>query len=1518
MDYCKIERSWIHYFTSAWTSCPLALTNECMIGDLDGDGKTDFWCMSGWWLWAANISNGNGWVTNNWSGQPDGPVGTLCLEGDLNGDGKTDMWCDAGNGTWNIYMSTGSSWTTGVWNGPAPAMPVINQCLTGDLNGDGKTDMWCYLGNGVWDVAISTGSGWIRGFWNGPAPAIPVGNQCMTGDLNGDGKTDMWCYLGNGVWDAAISTGSGWTRGFWNGPVTAIPITNLCLTGDLNGDGKTDMWCETGSGTGLWSVASSGGDIADRLKIISNSLGNVTTFSYVSSSNFDNQGHLPYSVPVVSSISVNDGLGNVSTTSYTYSGGYYDIPTKEFRGFASVMQTNPDGTTLTTRFHQRTYYNSSTDWDDADYKGKPRQTIFNAPDSTPLSQTDFIWDKSILNGSVFAKLAEKSLTSIIGGAAPIITYEKNDYDGMGNRHIQMTADISPCTIDTYKKFTCIPSTTNAESVTTTNEYANLGSSARAIERLTSTTVTGSSNPQAIVRQTTYTYYPDGSGNQHTKTFYNDSGPSPLITMEYDSTGNLTSSTDGRSNKMTTIYDATKTYPVEVDYPDTTTTAPDGVIHTVHHVVQYQYDYRYGAVRYAWDENSNMSENVFDAFGRSTQKISYVAGGPGVAAKTKTEYQDTGVPRYTKTSVLESNSTGERYIDRYDYADGLGRNIQTITFGEGNKSVVSQIFYDLMGRTALIEGPFFGTGIGYPIQTPVQFPWTQTQYDYFGHPSLIQRGDGNYGIVESYIYYSGLSTTVVDPDDSAKTEKKDYLGRTIQVTEVNGNLDMSLNFGMSGDSPISGTWSASSGTKANIGIFRNGVWALDINGDATWEVAADSTFIFGMAGDVPVVGDWKGDGKTETGVFRNGAWYLDYVGDGFWRGCGAPADPTKDICFNLGMAGDVPAVGDWSGNGKTKIGVFRNGAWYLDYVGDGVWHGCGAPTDPTKDICFNLGLAGDIPVVGDWSGNGKTKIGVFRNGAWFLDYVGDGVWHGCGAPADPTKDLCFNFGMAGDIPVVGDWNGDGITKIGVFRSGGWYLDFSGDGTWNPTGIAPAQAGNDKPIGLYNTTYTYNAAGNLMTVKDTKGSVTTIHYDTLGRKKDMTDPDMGSWQYTYDLNGNLETQTDAQGQLIRFAYDELNRVTTKSYEHSLHPDADSPVAYLYDNLLIPNANGRGNLYSVSNTQVTTTYNSYDAMGRAISVTESIAGLSPLNPTLTEYDLSGKPTKVTYPDNYYVTNSYYPGTTLIQSVTGSDGKVYATNSLYEPTGKIRQINYGNGTAAKYSYDAWSTKLLGISATTPQSTSDPRTQIINRVYQYSPAGDILGITDFKKGAEIGLANNAFQYQYTYDTLHRLMGETTTGGTYQPLTMTYDETGNILTKNTGSASLTYQYNDTAHKHAVSRIIANGTTRDFGYDANGNMTGGWDVTNANNPVQRTIVYNADNKPYSITYGSATSTFVYDGSGGRAIKVSPSGTTYYVGKHSRLSKRNSAATKYIFGKHAGRKGFNSGHILITTEIIWAAW
>jgi YVTN family beta-propeller protein len=267
-------------------------------------------------------------------------------------------------------------------------------------------------------------------------------------------------------------------------------------------------------------------------------------------------------------------------------------------------------------------------------------------------------------------------------------------------------------------------------------------------------------------------------------------------------------------------------------------------------------------------------------------------------------------------------------------------------------------------------------------------------------------------------------------------------------DVNGSgtwegcgTDRCLAIGMSGDIPLVGDWNGTGSEK--VGLFRpsDGTFYLDFNGNGQWDgCGTDRCLQVGLLNDLPVVGDWNGTGRAQVGVFRPsaGTFYLDYNGNGVWDGCGT------DRCLQIGVSGDVPLVGDWNHTGTSKVGVFRPsaGTFYLDYNGNGVWDGCGS------DRCLSIGLSGDIPLVGDWNGTGGSKVGVFRptDGTFYLDYNGSGTWEGCGT------DRCSQIGLNGDTPLVGDWTASGTSKVGVFRptDGTFYLDYNGSGTWEGCG------------------------------------------------------------------------------------------------------------------------------------------------------------------------------------------------------------------------------------------------------------------------------------------------------------------------------------------------------------------------------------------------------------------------------------------------------------------------------------
>ena len=230
----------------------------------------------------------------------------------------------------------------------------------------------------------------------------------------------------------------------------------------------------------------------------------------------------------------------------------------------------------------------------------------------------------------------------------------------------------------------------------------------------------------------------------------------------------------------------------------------------------------------------------------------------------------------------------------------------------------------------------------------------------------------------------------------------------------------------------------------VGVYRpsTGEWFLDRNGNGVWDGCEIDICVqlFSAAGALPVVGDWDGSGFTKLGLFLPSIsqWQLDVNGNYTWDGC------ALDTCQeSFGGSGDMPVAGQWTTAGSDRIGTFRtdNGTWYLDASGNGnlncLW-----------DYCFSFSnyANGDVPVAGDWTGSGTSRVGLYRpsTGQWLLDRNGSQSWNGC------STDTCVNdFGALGDLPITGDWSGNGISKIGIFRPSTqeWTLDLNGNGSWD---------------------------------------------------------------------------------------------------------------------------------------------------------------------------------------------------------------------------------------------------------------------------------------------------------------------------------------------------------------------------------------------------------------------------------------------------------------------------------------
>jgi len=154
-------------------------------------------------------------------------------------------------------------------------------------------------------------------------------------------------------------------------------------------------------------------------------------------------------------------------------------------------------------------------------------------------------------------------------------------------------------------------------------------------------------------------------------------------------------------------------------------------------------------------------------------------------------------------------------------------------------------------------------------------------------------------------------------------------------------------------------------------------------------------------DRPMVGDWDGDGKADVGVYRN----TPTTGVAYFR------TATKSVARTFGRPGYVPFVGDFDGNGISQLGVKRLGSstWALRTVTGKAAYVSG------------LGAAADIPVSGDWDGNGRSDLGWYRSST-----------HTFYERSAAGRLTAVRWGTTGDQPVTGDWNGDRRTDLGTFN------------------------------------------------------------------------------------------------------------------------------------------------------------------------------------------------------------------------------------------------------------------------------------------------------------------------------------------------------------------------------------------------------------------------------------------------------------------------------------------------------
>ncbi|MBA3490363.1 MAG: VCBS repeat-containing protein [Longispora sp.] len=183
--------------------------------------------------------------------------------------------------------------------------------------------------------------------------------------------------------------------------------------------------------------------------------------------------------------------------------------------------------------------------------------------------------------------------------------------------------------------------------------------------------------------------------------------------------------------------------------------------------------------------------------------------------------------------------------------------------------------------------------------------------------------------------------------------------------------------------------------------------------------------FAVNNEIPLIGDFNGDGKDDIATFTRGSAADVYVA--LSTGSSFVGTGVKWHDF-FAVNNEIPMVGDFNGDGKDDIVTFTRGSAADVYVALSNGRSFAGTSVKWHDF---FAVNNEIPAIGDFNGDGKADLATFTRGNTGDVYVA--LSNGSGFTGTGVKWHDW-FSINNEIPGVGDFNGDGRDDLVTFTRG----------------------------------------------------------------------------------------------------------------------------------------------------------------------------------------------------------------------------------------------------------------------------------------------------------------------------------------------------------------------------------------------------------------------------------------------------------------------------------------------------